>query len=73
MGGPFDFLRSRPAGAPNRAEIALAEEHHLLVRTAVLELQNDIQGWALKWAPQIPLEAIRELYDAVGLRKKVKL
>lgn len=59
--------------APNRAEIETAVEQDLVVRAAVLELQNEIQGWACRWAPQVPLEALRDLYEAVGLGKKVKL
>jgi hypothetical protein len=69
----FDFLRSRPSGSPNRAETALAEEHRLLARTAVLELQREVQEWSVRWAREISIEAQRELYDAIGLSKKVKL
>jgi hypothetical protein len=69
----FDFLRSRPSGSPNRAEVALAEEHHLLARTAVLELQREVQEWSLRWGSQLSIEAQRDLYYAIGLSKKVRL
>jgi len=70
-----DFLKACEAlGArPNRKELALAEEHHLLARAAVLNLQIEVQDWSIRWGSQLPIEALRELYEAIGLRKKVKL
>jgi hypothetical protein len=66
----FDFLRSRPAGAPNRAEVALAEEHRLLARVATERLRLEVYSWAVDHEAEISPAALRDLFERVGLRKK---
>jgi hypothetical protein len=55
--------------APNRAEIATANADGLITRLAVMDLQLGVDRWATRWASQLSMEALRELYETIGLRK----
>jgi hypothetical protein len=69
MGRPL--LASEEYGqAPNRAEIETEREQSLIVRAALLELQHDVYRWSIRHFDELTPDAMRDLYETIGLRVK---
>jgi len=56
--------------APNRAEVKVAQEHGLLTRIAIVNLQHDVYRWSIRHFEALSPEAMRDLYETIGVRRK---
>ncbi len=55
---------------PSRAEFEAENFTRNIRALAELELQNEVHGWALRHFDELSPEALRDLYETVGLRRK---
>lgn len=66
----YDFLASFRRSSPTSDEVRLAEQHRLMARLATEQLRNDVHGWAVRHFAELTPEAMRDLYETIGLRRK---